>query len=96
MLTTRVMPCLLLRNGALVKTIRFKNPGYVGDPTNAIKIYNEKTNYKEWEFVYDPEKEAGIGGAGGQIGGRPQIPGQSPVQMPGLIPGMNEGLQKRI
>lgn len=42
MLTTRVMPCLLLRNGALVKTIRFQNPGYVGDPTNAIKIYNEK------------------------------------------------------
>ena len=42
MLTTRVMPCLLLRNGALVKTIRFKDPGYVGDPTNAIKIYNEK------------------------------------------------------
>lgn len=42
MLTTRVMPCLLLRNGALVKTIQFKNPGYVGDPTNAIKIYNEK------------------------------------------------------
>ena len=42
MLTTRVMPCLLLRNWALVKTIRFKNPGYVGDPTNAIKIYNEK------------------------------------------------------
>lgn len=42
MLTTRVMPCLLLRHGALVKTIRFQNPAYVGDPTNAIKIYNEK------------------------------------------------------
>ena len=74
--------------------------GIIGLASNVdregIKIYNEKTNYKEWEFVYDPEKEAGIGGAGGQIGGRPQIPGQSPVQMPGLIPGMNEGLQKRI
>ncbi len=65
-----------------------------------IKIYNEKTNYKEWEFVYDPAKEAGLGGAGGQMGGRPQIPGlqpgQSPIQMPGLIPGMNQGLQKRF
>lgn len=40
---TRVIPCLLLNNqGALVKTIRFKNPSYVGDPINAVKIYNEK------------------------------------------------------
>ena len=36
------MPCLLLKDGALVKTIQFNNPSYVGDPTNAIKIYNEK------------------------------------------------------
>lgn len=42
MLTTRVIPCLLLRKAALVKTIKFKDPGYVGDPINAIKIYNEK------------------------------------------------------
>lgn len=42
MLAARVMPCLLLKNSALVKTIKFKNPGYVGDPINAIKIYNEK------------------------------------------------------
>jgi imidazole glycerol-phosphate synthase subunit HisF len=42
MLTVRAIPCLLLRNAALVKTIKFKNPGYVGDPINAIKIYNEK------------------------------------------------------
>ncbi len=42
MLTTRVMPCLLICHGALVKTVNFKEPGYVGDPTNAIKIYNEK------------------------------------------------------
>lgn len=65
-----------------------------------IKIYNEKTNYKEWEFVYDPAKEAGLGGAGGQMGGRPQIPGlqpgQAPIQMPGLIPGMNQGLQRKF
>jgi len=36
------MPCLLLKNSKLVKTIKFKNPNYVGDPVNAIKIYNEK------------------------------------------------------
>ena len=42
MLQPRVMPCLLLRNAALVKTIEFRNPGYVGDPINAIRIYNER------------------------------------------------------
>jgi imidazole glycerol-phosphate synthase subunit HisF len=38
----RVMPCLLVEDGRLVKTVKFKNPTYVGDPVNAIKIYNEK------------------------------------------------------
>lgn len=42
MLSVRVMPCLLLRNSKLVKTIRFKDPDYIGDPVNAVKIYNEK------------------------------------------------------
>jgi imidazole glycerol-phosphate synthase subunit HisF len=42
MLKTRVMPCLLLMNQGLYKTVKFKNPDYVGDPINAIKIYNEK------------------------------------------------------
>lgn len=42
MLTTRVMPCLLVDDGRLVKTVRFKKPAYIGDPINAIKIYNEK------------------------------------------------------
>jgi cyclase len=36
------MPCLLLKAGRLVKTIKFKNPGYVGDPINAVRIYNDK------------------------------------------------------
>jgi len=35
------MPCLLLLNGSLVKTVRFKDPAYIGDPINAIRIYNE-------------------------------------------------------
>ncbi|MCP4567832.1 MAG: glycosyl amidation-associated protein WbuZ [FCB group bacterium] len=42
MLKTRVMPCLLLEEGRLVKTVKFKKPTYVGDPINAVKIYNEK------------------------------------------------------
>lgn len=42
MLLKRVMPCLLFNGRGLVKTIKFKNPDYVGDPINAIKIYNEK------------------------------------------------------
>jgi len=42
MLKTRVIPCLLLKDGGLVKTIRFSNPKYVGDPINTIKIFNDK------------------------------------------------------
>lgn len=42
MLMHRVMPCLLLRNRALVKTVRFKGASYVGDPINTIRIFNEK------------------------------------------------------
>lgn len=42
MLKHRVIPCLLLRNGGLVKTMKFKNPTYVGDPINAIRIFNDK------------------------------------------------------
>lgn len=42
MLRVRVMPCLLLRRGALVKTTAFREPSYVGDPVNAVHIFNEK------------------------------------------------------
>lgn len=42
MLRTRVIPSLLLKGEGLVKTARFKNPKYVGDPINAIKIFNDK------------------------------------------------------
>ena len=38
----RVIPVLTLDNEKLVKTIRFKNPNYIGDPVNAVKIFNEK------------------------------------------------------
>ena len=42
MLRSRIIPCLLIQNKGLVKTINFKNPKYVGDPINAVKIFNEK------------------------------------------------------
>jgi cyclase len=42
MLRTRVIPCLLLKGEGLVKTVRFRKPVYVGDPINAIRIFNDK------------------------------------------------------
>jgi len=42
MLRPRITPCLLVKNGGLVKTINFGKPKYVGDPINAVKIFNEK------------------------------------------------------
>ena len=42
MLHPRLIPCLLMSNGALIKTTRFKDESYVGDPINAIRIFNQK------------------------------------------------------
>ena len=42
MLYPRIIPCLLVHNQGLVKTTKFENPKYVGDPINAVKILNEK------------------------------------------------------
>lgn len=42
MLRSRIIPCLLVHNKGLVKTKKFKEPKYVGDPINAVKIFNEK------------------------------------------------------
>ena len=42
MLRSRITPCLLIRNKGLVKTVNFKNEKYVGDPINAVRIFNEK------------------------------------------------------
>ena len=43
MLYPRIIPCLLIKNKGLVKTLRFSDPKYVGDPLNAVKIFNEKS-----------------------------------------------------
>ena len=42
MISYRVIPVLLLSEGGLVKTEKFKKPVYVGDPINAIRIFNDK------------------------------------------------------
>jgi cyclase len=42
MLRPRITPCLLVHKAGLVKTVGFKTPKYVGDPINAVKIFNEK------------------------------------------------------
>lgn len=42
MIRTRVIPCLLLKGQGLVKTIKFKDPTYLGDPINIVKIFNDK------------------------------------------------------
>jgi cyclase len=42
MLRPRIIPCLLVHKGGLVKTQKFGAPKYVGDPINAVKIFNEK------------------------------------------------------
>ncbi len=42
MLRSRVIPALLLKNRGLVKTVKFKDPKYLGDPINIVKIFNDK------------------------------------------------------
>jgi cyclase len=42
-LFNRVIPCLLLQDEGVVKTTKFGRPRYVGDPINAIRIFNDKS-----------------------------------------------------
>lgn len=42
MLRPRIIPCLLVHKGGLVKTVKFGEGKYVGDPINAVRIFNEK------------------------------------------------------
>lgn len=41
MVLTRVIPCLQLIDDSLVKTVKFDKPGYIGDPINTVRIFNE-------------------------------------------------------
>lgn len=56
----RVIPCLLISNGALVKTIKFENPKYIGDPLNAIRIFSEK-NVDELVLLDISASRSGVG-----------------------------------
>jgi len=42
MIQPRVIPCLLLQNRGLVKTVKFRDPKYLGDPINIVRIFNDK------------------------------------------------------
>lgn len=42
MIRPRVIPALLLKGQGLVKTVKFKDPKYLGDPINIVKIFNDK------------------------------------------------------
>ena len=41
MFRPRIIPVLLLKDNGLVKSIKFKNHNYIGDPINAVKIFND-------------------------------------------------------
>jgi cyclase len=42
MFRPRIIPCLTLQGNGLVKTKKFRNPVYIGDPINTVRIFNEK------------------------------------------------------
>jgi len=49
MFRPRIIPVLLLRGQGLVKTVRFSNPTYIGDPINAVRLFND---YRADELVF--------------------------------------------
>ncbi|MEQ8402134.1 MAG: AglZ/HisF2 family acetamidino modification protein [Silicimonas sp.] len=53
----RVIPCLLLRGFGLVKTRKFKDPVYIGDPVNAVRIFSEKEADELMLLDIDASKE---------------------------------------
>jgi cyclase len=57
MFRKRVIPSLLLRNGGLVKTRKFRDAQYVGDPINAVKIFNEKEVDELFLFDIDASRD---------------------------------------
>lgn len=59
MLRPRIIPCLLVHDDGLVKTVSFKDPKYVGDPINAVKIFNEKETDELAVFDIDATARGG-------------------------------------
>ena len=60
MLKCRVIPALLISDGGLVKTLRFEKPEYIGDPINAVKIFNQK-EVDELIIIDIDASKAGVG-----------------------------------
>jgi imidazole glycerol-phosphate synthase subunit HisF len=56
----RIIPILLLQNNGLVKGIHFRNHKYVGDPINAVRIFNEKGADELFILDISAEKRGGI------------------------------------
>lgn len=56
----RIIPVLLIKDGGLVKSIKFKDHKYVGDPINAVKIFNEKKLMKSLSWISVPQKKTGL------------------------------------
>lgn len=57
MLKSRIIPVLLLNDKGIYKTVSFKNPRYIGDPLNIIKIFNDK--FVDEIIICDINKEKG-------------------------------------
>jgi imidazole glycerol phosphate synthase subunit HisF len=57
MLRPRIIPCLLIKDGGLVKSVQFKNYKYIGDPINAVRIFNEKESDELMVIDIDATKE---------------------------------------
>lgn len=64
MYRSRVVPCLLLKEKGLYKTIKFKNPKYLGDPINTLRLFNGK----EVDEVIILDIMASINGSGPNLG----------------------------
>jgi imidazole glycerol-phosphate synthase subunit HisF len=60
MYRNRIIPCLLLKKKGLVKTVKFDNPNYIGDPLNAVKIFNDKGADELFFIDIDASKEGKI------------------------------------
>ena len=61
MLRPRIIPSLLVHDSGLVKTVNFNNPKYVGDPINAVKIFNEKGNCASCHQLANAKSVGNIG-----------------------------------